>query len=1061
MRGRGIFSRACVDKQLLKRYSEGLIIATACLGGEIPQAILRGRPEVARDVARWYQDVFGDDFYLEIQDHGSPEDRIVNAEIVKIAQELDIQLVATNDAHYLTKQDVEAHDALLCVLTGKLISDEKRLRYTGTEYIKTEEEMGRLFTDHLDPDVVQKAIANTVKVAEKVEDYDILGKYQMPRFPIPDGYTAVTYLRDVTQQGLRDRLELKGDDPIPQNYAERMAHELEIMEQMGFPTYFLVVWDYIRFAREQSIPVGPGRGSAAGSLVAYALGITNIDPVSNGLLFERFLNPERKSMPDIDTDFCIERRSEVIDYVTERYGDDKVAQIITFNRMTSKAVLKDVARVLDIPYGDADRLAKLIPVVRGKPAKLKAMIGDESPTPEFREKYQADPVVKRWVDMARRIEGTNKTFGVHAAGVVIAADPLDQLVPLQRNNDGQVITQYFMEDVESMGLLKMDFLGLKNLTMIDKTLELVAVTSGTRIDPDKLPPQDADTFALLARGDLEGIFQLESSGMRQIVRDLKPSSLEDISSILALYRPGPLDAGLIPKFINRKHGREAIDFAHEILEPILSETYGIMVYQEQIMRIAQDLAGYSLGQADLLRRAMGKKKVSEMQKHRGIFVEGAKKRGVDVKVSDELFDQMVLFAEYCFNKSHSTAYGAVTYQTAYLKAHYPVAYMAALLTVNAGAVDKVQRYISNCNAMGIEVMPPDLNASLIDFTPNGDRILFGLSAVRNLGDGAIRRLIQSREKDGPFRSLADLCDRIPTNVLNRRGLESLIHCGAMDAMDPDANRAQLMADLDLLLDWASSRAKDRDSGQGNIFDLMAAPAEDDGSTDLSMAPKATPVPDYPPSEKLRLEKDLVGFYLSDHPLKQLTPSSRLLAPIGLGSLEEQPDKAKVSAITMITELRQVTTRKGDRMAILQLEDLTGSCEAVVFPKSYARLADHLMAEARLLVWAGVDRRDERVQLIIDDCRAIDDLTLLLVQLPSDQANDIAVQHKLRECLTQHRPERDELGVKVPVVAEVCLGDSVRYVRLGAQFCVRDPIAAVQTLNDQSFVARCSKRLVLG
>jgi DNA polymerase-3 subunit alpha len=518
---------------------------------------------------------------------------------------------------------------------------------------------------------------------------------------------------------------------------------------------------------------------------------------------------------------------------------------------------------------------------------------------------------------------------------------------------------------------------------------------------------------------------------------------------------------LIPKFINRKHGREAIDFAHEILEPILSETYGIMVYQEQIMRIAQDLAGYSLGQADLLRRAMGKKKVSEMQKHRGIFVEGAKKRGVDVKVSDELFDQMVLFAEYCFNKSHSTAYGAVTYQTAYLKAHYPVAYMAALLTVNAGAADKVQRYISNCNAMGIEVMPPDLNASLIDFTPNGDRILFGLSAVRNLGDGAIRRLIESRENDGPFRSLADLCDRLPSSVLNRRGLESLIHCGAMDAMDPNANRAQLMADLDLLLDWASSRAKDRDSGQGNLFDLMAAPAEDDGPTDLSMAPKAAPVPDYPPSEKLRLEKDLVGFYLSDHPLKQLTPSSRLLAPIGLGSLEEQPDKAKVSAITMITELRQVTTRKGDRMAILQLEDLTGSCEAVVFPKSYARLADHLMAEARLLVWAGVDRRDERVQLIIDDCRAIDDLTLLLVQLPSDQANDIAIQHKLRECLTQHRPERDELGVKVPVVAEVCLGDSVRYVRLGAQFCVRDPIAAVQALNDQSFTARCSDRLVLG
>ena len=710
MRGRGIFSRACIDKELLKQHSEGLIIATACLGGEIAQAILRGRPDVARKVAAWYQEVFGDDYYLEIQDHGSPEDRIVNVEIVKIAKELGIQIVATNDAHYLSKQDVEAHDALLCVLTGKLITDEKRLRYTGTEYIKTEEEMGLLFGDHLEPEVVQEAIANTVKVAEKVEPYDILGRYQMPRFPIPEGHTPVSYLREVTEQGLRDRLELSPEAPLPDDYAERMAHELKIMEQMGFPTYFLVVWDYIRFAREQNIPVGPGRGSAAGSLVAYCLGITNIDPITNCLLFERFLNPERKSMPDIDTDFCIERRGEVIDYVTERYGEDKVAQIITFNRMTSKAVLKDVARVLDIPYGDADRLAKLIPVVRGKPAKLKAMIGEESPNPEFREKYEADPTVKRWVDMAMRIEGTNKTFGVHAAGVVIAADPLDELVPLQRNNDGQVITQYFMEDVESMGLLKMDFLGLKNLTMIEKTLELVEVSSGTRVDPDKLPPQDEETFALLARGDLEGIFQLESSGMRQIVRDLKPSSLEDISSILALYRPGPLDAGLIPKFINRKHGREAIDFAHAILEPILSETYGIMVYQEQIMRIAQDLAGYSLGQADLLRRAMGKKKVSEMQKHRGIFVQGAGERGVDEKVADELFDQMVLFAEYCFNKSHSTAYGAVTYQTAYLKAHYPVAYMAALLTVNAGAADKVQRYISNCNAMGIEVLPPDVNA---------------------------------------------------------------------------------------------------------------------------------------------------------------------------------------------------------------------------------------------------------------------------------------------------------------------------------------------------------------
>jgi DNA polymerase-3 subunit alpha len=1053
MRGRGIFSRACIDKQLLKQYSEGLIVATACLGGEIPQAILRGRPEVAREVARWYQEVFGDDFYLEIQDHGGLEDRIVNVEIARIGAELGIALVATNDAHYLSSGDVEAHDALLCVLTGKLITDEKRLRYTGTEYIKSREEMGRLFADHLEPEVIETALANTVRVAEKVEEYDILGRYQMPRFPIPEAHTAVTYLTEVSEQGLCKRLALAEATQIPAEYDERLRFELQVMEQMGFPTYFLVVWDYIRFARENGIPVGPGRGSAAGSLVAYALGITNIDPVKHGLLFERFLNPERKSMPDIDTDFCIERRSEVIAYVTERYGEDKVAQIITFNRMTSKAVLKDVARVLDIPYGEADRLAKLIPVVRGKPAKLKEMIGPESPNPEFREKYEGDPKVKHWVDLAMRIEGTNKTFGVHAAGVVIAADPLDELVPLQRNNDGQVITQYFMEDVESMGLLKMDFLGLKNLTMIDKTVDLIAKSTGESVDPDGLPEVDPGTFALLARGDLEGIFQLESSGMRQIVRDLKPSSLEDISSILALYRPGPLDAGLIPKFINRKHGREAIDVAHEKLEPILKETYGIMVYQEQIMKIAQDLAGYSLGEADLLRRAMGKKKKSEMEKHQSVFVKGASERGVDPKIAEGLFEQMVLFAEYCFNKSHSTAYGAVTYQTAYLKAHYPVAYMAALLTVNAGQSDRVQRYIANCLAMGIEVLPPDVNASGTDFTPVGERILFGLSAVRNLGDGAIRTLIEQREADGPFQDLADLCDRLPGQTLNRRALESLIHCGALDGLEPGGNRAQLMADLDLVLEWASSRARDRASGQGNLFDLFASPGDGDAGAAALPKPKAAPVSDYAPTEKLKLEKELLGFFISDHPLRQLSAQVRLLAPVGLGSLEELADKSRISCVAMVAECRQVTTRKGDRMAVLQLEDLTGSSEAVVFPKSYARLADHLMLDARLLVWASVDRRDERVQLIVDDCRSIEDLQLLQVELDPAEAGDIAVQHRLRECLTRHRPAQEEAGVRVPVIARVAAADDCRWVRLGSQFCVADASAALDTLTSARFRAR--------
>ncbi|WP_448526529.1 DNA polymerase III subunit alpha [Parathermosynechococcus lividus] len=657
--GKGIFARPCINKELLAQYREGLIVTSACLGGEIPQAILQGKPEVARSVARWYQATFGNDFYLEIQDHGSQEDRIVNVELVRIGQELGIEIIATNDSHFISCYDVEAHDALLCIQTGKLLTDEKRLRYSGTEYLKSSAEMARLFRDHLPEDVIQTALANTLKVADKVESYNIFREPQSPDFPVPSGHTADTYLEQVAWQGLMARFQVQQRDALDPTYRQRLEYELKMLQQMGFSTYFLVVWDYIKYARDNGIPVGPGRGSAAGSLVAYALRITNIDPVHHGLLFERFLNPERKSMPDIDTDFCIERREEVIQYVTQKYGSDRVAQIITFNRMTSKAVLKDVARVLDIPYGQADQMAKLIPIVRGKPTKLAVMISDDTPSPEFKEKYDSDPDVRRWVDMAMRIEGTNKTYGVHAAGVVIASEPLDQIVPLQRNNDGAVITQYFMEDLESLGLLKMDFLGLRNLTMIQKTCDLVQQNRGQSLDVDALPLDDPKTYQILAEGKLEGIFQLESSGMRQIVRDLKPSNLEDISSVLALYRPGPLDAGLIPKFINRKHGREPIAYQHALLQPILKETYGVLCYQEQIMRMAQDLAGYSLGQADLLRRAMGKKKKEEMEKHQALFIEGAAKNGVPSAVAQELFKQMLDFAEYCL--SGDTAVMTVEY----------------------------------------------------------------------------------------------------------------------------------------------------------------------------------------------------------------------------------------------------------------------------------------------------------------------------------------------------------------------------------------------------------------
>lgn len=836
--GKGIFARPCINKELLAQYRDGLIVTSACLGGEIPQAILQGKPDLARSVAAWYQETFGEDFYLEIQDHGSQEDRVVNVELVRIGRELGIKIIATNDSHFISCNDVEAHDALLCIQTNKLLTDDKRMRYSGTEYLKSAAEMARLFRDHLPAEVIEEALANTLEVADKIEPYNIFREPQSPQFPVPAGHTADTYLEQVAWQGLLERFHLSDRQQLQVTYRQRLEYELKMLQQMGFSNYFLVVWDYIKYARDHNIPVGPGRGSAAGSLVAYALRITNIDPVHHGLLFERFLNPERKSMPDIDTDFCIDRREEVIQYVTEKYGSDRVAQIITFNRMTSKAVLKDVARVLDIPYSQADQMAKLIPVVRGKPVKLAVMISEDTPSPEFKEKYDSDPDVRRWIDMAMRLEGTNKTYGVHAAGVVIASEPLDQLVPLQRNNDGAVITQYFMEDLESLGLLKMDFLGLKNLTMIQKTRELIQKNHGKTLDLDALPLDDAKTYQILAEGKLEGIFQLESSGMRQIVRDLKPSNLEDISSVLALYRPGPLDAGLIPKFINRKHGREPIQYQHELLKPILQETYGVLClakgtliarpdgtqtpiegiragdwvlssdgqrvwpakvakqwysgrksivkmtlasgtqiyctpehrfltpdgdrpaselkpvsnvknarlqvsivyeawqhsknayltsqrmreelagavgvaqevgvatdrqdvrpvfvvavepwgeadcfdlemvdqaspyflangivthncYQEQIMRMAQDLAGYSLGQADLLRRAMGKKKKEEMEKHEARFIEGAAKNGVPSAVAQELFKQMLDFAEYCLSGETAVMtveYGAV------------------------------------------------------------------------------------------------------------------------------------------------------------------------------------------------------------------------------------------------------------------------------------------------------------------------------------------------------------------------------------------------------------------
>ncbi len=1103
---KGYQIRPCINKELLKQYREGLIVTSACLGGEVPQAILQGKLDLARKIAQEYQTIFGDDYYLEIQDHGSREDRIVNVEIVKIARELGIKIVATNDSHYISCYDVEAHDALLCINTGKIITEEKRLRYSGTEYLKSAEEMAQLFRDHLPDDVIQEAIANTLEVAEKVQPYNLFNEPRLPEYKVPGNHTADTYVEEIAWQGLRERLGVKSNQEIKPVYKERLEYELKMIQQMGFSTYFLVVWDYIKYARDHHIPVGPGRGSAAGSLVAYVLKITNIDPVHHGLLFERFLNPERKSMPDIDTDFCIEKRDDVIKYVTDKYGADKVAQIITFNRMTSKAVLKDVARVLDIPYGDADKMAKLIPVSRGKPEKLSVMISDETPEPDFKKAYENDDItlnphetgevrkisVRQWLDMAIRIEGTNKTFGVHAAGIVISSQPLDEIVPLQKNNDGAVITQYFMEDLESLGLLKMDFLGLRNLTMIQKTLEYIKQTTGTTLDPYELPaderkaqerfprtkkfPQDIEkTYKLLEKGDLEGVFQLESSGMRQIVRDLKPSSIEDISSILALYRPGPLDAGLIPKFIDRKHGKEEIKYDHELLEPILQETYAVLVYQEQIMRVAQDLAGYSLGQADLLRRAMGKKKADEMQKQRETFIDGATKRGVKQKIADNLFDQMVKFAEYCFNKSHSTAYAYVTYQTAYLKANYKVEYMAALLTANSGDQDKVQKYITNCQGMGIEVEGPDINRSGVEFTPIEGKILFGLSAVRNVGEGAIENILAARNEKGPFQSVKDLCERIDLRSVNSRAMESLIKCGALDRLNP--NRQQLIKHIELLVPWAQKQAKDRSSGQYSLFDL---PSESK-TNNFDSAPKAPDVKDFIPREKLQFEKDMLGFYVSDHPLKSLQKIAANFDPVPISVSDLAEQRGKINVIVMIVDIKPVTTKKGDRMAILQIEDLSGKAEAVVFPKNYEQVNAFLVTDAPVLISGKIDhKRDEQTQIIVEQVQVIDNNQILpesndpeispepelLPSKPSTQwwesdqvvmikltpelvQNEAKLQH-LRAILQEYSGDQDQ--PKIAAIGLLTAQEQLQLVLLGHHAWVQNPHSAVAALNSAGFSA---------
>ncbi len=768
----GFYYKPRINRELLETYKEGLICLSACLSGEILKKLLNKNKEGAWASAKYYKDLFGEDFYIELQDHGLEGQKMTNPELIKIARELDIELVITNDSHYTKKKDAVCHDILLCLQTGKTIHDPSRMKFPNEEfYIKNSEEFRQSFS-WLDEEIFNRAIDNTVKIADKCNLILEMGKSILPSYPIPKNHSPESYLDKLVREGLSKRFE-----EITPELEKRVQYELKIIAQMGFAAYFLIVWDFIKFAKENDIPVGPGRGSAAGSLVAYVLEITEIDPIRHNLLFERFLNPERVSMPDIDIDFCIEKREKVINYVSDMYGKDRVCQIITFGTLAARAALKGVARVLDIPYSEADRLAKMIPSI--PKIKIDDVLEEGM---DLKKIYDKDAKVKELVDLAKSIEGLKFNIGTHAAGVIISRDPLTEIVPIQYSKEKTVITTYPMGDLEKLGLLKMDFLGLRNLTIINNTVKRVKEKHGIDIDINKISLEDPAVYEMLSRGETDGIFQLESSGMKTLVKDLRPSVFEDLGALVALFRPGPLNSGMVGDFVQRKHGKQKVEYKHPALEPILKDTYGTIVYQEQIMQVAQLLAGYTLGQADILRRAMGKKKVEEMNKQKEMFLSGVQKNNVDRKLAEELFETMQEFASYCFNRSHSAAYAFLAYQTAYLKAHYPVEYMASLLSSVSNNQDKIQQYIAECQKMGIEVLPPAVNSSRADFTPDKNNIRFGLCSVKNVGAGVVEEIIKGREKE-EYKSFYDFCTKIDLKCFNKRTLESLVKAGAFSDIE--------------------------------------------------------------------------------------------------------------------------------------------------------------------------------------------------------------------------------------------------------------------------------------
>jgi DNA polymerase-3 subunit alpha len=943
----GFYYRPRVDKELLRRHSSGLIALTSCLHGEIPHLIESGNMDRALSVAAEYADIFPGRFYLELQENGIEEQRRVNEGLIEISKKLSLPVVATSDCHYLKREEAKAHEALLCIQTGKTLSSPDRMKFSTDEfYVRSPEEMAQLFS------YAPEALRNTVTIAEQCNLELTFNALRFPRFDSPGDEPLDDHLERLAKEGLTKRLlELKEKRPpeltsLEPLYEKRLKEELRVIRTVGYAPYFMVVSDFVNYAKKREIPVGPGRGSAAGSLVAYALKITEIDPIEYGLLFERFLNLGRISQPDIDIDFCMEGRDEVINYVSDKYGTDNVAQIITFGKMQAKGVIRDVGRVLDIPYKEVDRIAKLVPNVLN--IRLDQALDME---PRLKELEREDETVKLLLSLARSIEGLPRHASTHAAGVVISDLPLVEYLPLYKGTKDEVVTQYAMNEVGDIGLIKFDFLGLKTLTVIDKALKLINQGGRKVVDILRLPFDDEATFELLCSGETEGVFQLEGGGMKDLLVKLKPENMDDIIALLALHRPGPLGSGMVDEFIKRKQGLIPIAYEAPELEPILKDTYGVIVYQEQVMKIASELGGFTLSEADLLRRAMGKKKLREMAEQREKFVEGAvKKKGRRAK-AEKIFDQMIKFAEYGFNKSHSAAYAVIAYQTAYLKAHFPLEFMAALLTCEMENTDKVVRHMGECRDRGIEVLPPDVNESMRDFTVVGGKIRFGLAAVKNVGGTAIESILATRDEGGPFNSLHDFCARVDLRKANKRVSESLIKCGAFDSLG--VFRSKLMAVLEEATEAGQSLQKRKHDRQTSLFTLID-PEGGTGAGDVSY-PDVT---EWPEAELLAYEKETLGLYITSHPLSRYGEDLKAYATTDTGRLGLLAQGAEVRIGGMVSGLKEITTRKGDRMAYVTLEDLQGTVEVITFPTVYRESSTLLTGDEPIFVTGKVKADEE-------------------------------------------------------------------------------------------------------